>query len=201
MVIYETISGHPPFHQHGDLTVFVKVLAGEQPLRGKGFTENLWKMLEQCWVSQPNDRPSIEAILCCLEPGTKPHGSKIPPQQHNLQGTSGDAQNPGIGYILQHSPGGSVGLRIYDPNMAGTSRPIEPIEPATSNTDNGGITNVPTNTGPRSIHDENANSTPLTGPGIPYIDGHHVPGFQGGVLSAMLLNDCRLFGNVIGCVY
>ena len=69
MVIYETISGRFPFHQHGDLTVFTKVLEGERPLRGPGFTANLWKLLEMCWMSQPNNRPSIEYVLQCLEKG------------------------------------------------------------------------------------------------------------------------------------
>ena len=69
MVIYETISGHLPFHQHGDLTVFVKVLAGERPLRGAGFTGSMWRMLGLCWSSQPHSRPSIEDILQYLEGG------------------------------------------------------------------------------------------------------------------------------------
>ena len=67
MVIYETISGNMPFHQHTDLTVFAKVLAGERPPREAGFMESLWKMLELCWAPQPNNRPSIEGILQCLE--------------------------------------------------------------------------------------------------------------------------------------
>jgi serine/threonine protein kinase len=67
MVIYETISGNMPFHQHTDLTVFAKVLAGERPPREARFTESLWKMLELCWAPQPNNRPSIEDILQCLE--------------------------------------------------------------------------------------------------------------------------------------
>jgi len=67
MVIYETISGRLPFHQHTDLTVFVKVLAGEHPLRAVGFTESLWKMLGLCWTPQPKSRPSIEGVLQCLE--------------------------------------------------------------------------------------------------------------------------------------
>ena len=67
MVIYETISGHLPFHQHTDLTVFVKVLAGERPIRGAGFAESLWEMLTRCWTSQPNDRPSIQDVLQCLD--------------------------------------------------------------------------------------------------------------------------------------
>ena len=41
MVIYEIISGHFPFHQLGDLTVIVKVLAGERPPRGVRFTDSL----------------------------------------------------------------------------------------------------------------------------------------------------------------
>jgi len=67
MVIYETISGHLPFHHHADLTVFVKVLAGERPPRGAVFTESLWKMLELCWTPEPNNRPSIEDVLQCLQ--------------------------------------------------------------------------------------------------------------------------------------
>ena len=41
MVIYETLSGRLPFYQHVDLTVFVKVLAGERPPRGVEFTSSL----------------------------------------------------------------------------------------------------------------------------------------------------------------
>jgi len=67
MVIYETISGNLPFHQYGDLTVFTKVLSGERPNRGVGFTDSLWKMLKSCWTPRPNKRPSIEGVLQCLE--------------------------------------------------------------------------------------------------------------------------------------
>lgn len=67
MVIYQTISGNLPFHQHGNFTVSLKVLQGERPPRGAEFTENLWKTLEMCWTSQPNNRPSIEGVLQCLE--------------------------------------------------------------------------------------------------------------------------------------
>ena len=69
MVIYETISGNLPFHQHVDIVVFVKVLEGERPPRGVEFTESLWNMLELCWTSQPDSRPSIKGVLQCLEDG------------------------------------------------------------------------------------------------------------------------------------
>jgi len=67
MVIYETISGNLPFHKHTDLAVAMKVLEGERPPRGSRFAEGLWKMLERCWASQPNDRPDIEGVRWCLE--------------------------------------------------------------------------------------------------------------------------------------
>jgi serine/threonine protein kinase len=72
MVVYETISGNMPFHKHTDLTVSVKVLAGERPPRGVRFAESLWKMLERCWASQPNNRPSIKDVLRCLEVVSNP---------------------------------------------------------------------------------------------------------------------------------
>ena len=68
MVIYETISGNIPFHKDTDLTVFMKVVVkGEHPPRAVIFTKSLWGMLEQCWASKPNDRPSIEDVLRRLE--------------------------------------------------------------------------------------------------------------------------------------
>ena len=87
MVIYETISGHVPFHQYVDLTVFVKVLAGERPPRGAGFTESLWKMLELCWDPQPKNRPSVEHVLLSLEEDL---GSSEPPSQWVDKGAEGD---------------------------------------------------------------------------------------------------------------
>ena len=67
MVIYETISGHSPFHKCVDATVLMKVLTGEHPSRGVGFTERLWKMLELCWTPQPKNRPRVADVLLCLE--------------------------------------------------------------------------------------------------------------------------------------
>jgi serine/threonine protein kinase len=69
MVVYETVSGKLPFHKDTAFTASLKVIRGERPRRGGGenFTEGLWKMLELCWAPDPNDRPSIEGVLCCLE--------------------------------------------------------------------------------------------------------------------------------------
>ncbi|KAF9789484.1 kinase-like domain-containing protein [Thelephora terrestris] len=72
MVIYETISGHLPFHQHADLTVFVKVLEGEHPPREAEFTDRLWETLELCWIPEPNLRLDIEDVLRYLEKASQP---------------------------------------------------------------------------------------------------------------------------------
>jgi serine/threonine protein kinase len=67
MVIYEIISGNVPFHKIRDTAVFLKIVEGERPHREAGFAESLWKKMEQCWVSEPIKRPSVEDVLLCLE--------------------------------------------------------------------------------------------------------------------------------------
>ena len=67
MVIYETISGHFPFHKDANLTFYAKVLEGERPSRETCFTDTIWRILEACWKPQPGDRPSIEDVLRRLE--------------------------------------------------------------------------------------------------------------------------------------
>ena len=77
MVIYEVLSGRSPFPSCGAGTVILKVLDGERPTRPQGaegarFTDDIWKMLEHCWMPRPQDRPNVEAVLECLEGGSWP---------------------------------------------------------------------------------------------------------------------------------
>ena len=67
MVIYEVISGQLPFHEHPNRIVNMIVMKGERPAQGAEFPDTLWGMLELCWMPQPSDRPSIEAVFQCLE--------------------------------------------------------------------------------------------------------------------------------------
>ena len=67
MVIYETISGNIPFHEHTDLAVFVRVMGGKHPTGGVRFPKSLWEMMELCWAFHPKERPSVEEVLRCLE--------------------------------------------------------------------------------------------------------------------------------------
>jgi len=97
MVIYETISGNPPFHEHRDITVSVKVLKGEHPPRGAGFTESLWKLLEMCWAFQPNNRPSIEDVLHYLNTGSVPLETPDPGANEGTEKGGGDLEESAKG--------------------------------------------------------------------------------------------------------
>jgi serine/threonine protein kinase len=65
MVILEVLSEEPPFARDKDFIVMRKVIEGERPERpeGAGFTDGLWRMLEQCWLPSPKNRPTVEAVL------------------------------------------------------------------------------------------------------------------------------------------
>ena len=72
MVIFEVLTGQPPFASIRDHIVSRKVTDGERPGRPEGargiwFTEGLWKMLGLCWMADAQKRPSIEAVGECLE--------------------------------------------------------------------------------------------------------------------------------------
>lgn len=67
MVVYETVSGKLPFHKDTDFGVTLKVVKGERPRREAKFTDRLWGMVEWCWAAHPDDRPSVEDVLQCLE--------------------------------------------------------------------------------------------------------------------------------------
>jgi len=67
MVIYKTISGNFPFHKDTDVSVYMKVMQGQRPSQGARFTRSLWEMLERCWASAPNNRPSVEDVHWCVE--------------------------------------------------------------------------------------------------------------------------------------
>ena len=81
MVIYEVLSGQVPFASFNCHVVTQKVIGGEQPERPEGvagvwFTDDIWRMLNRCWAAQPEDRPSITAVLECLD--------QFPRESHSL---------------------------------------------------------------------------------------------------------------------
>jgi len=72
MVILEVLSGRVPFAQFKDFIVMRKVIKGELPEIPEGpegvwFTDDLWQMLNRCWMTKPGSRPTIGAVLEFLE--------------------------------------------------------------------------------------------------------------------------------------
>jgi serine/threonine protein kinase len=72
MVIYEVLSGQAPFAPFSQYVVMRKVMDGEHPEKPEGvegawFTDELWRMLNRCWATRPESRPSVAVVLECLE--------------------------------------------------------------------------------------------------------------------------------------
>lgn len=77
MVIFEVLSEQVPFAPREGTAIISNIVDGERPGRPQGregerFPDDLWRMLEACWKPQPDDRPSLDIVLTCLQDGGKP---------------------------------------------------------------------------------------------------------------------------------
>ena len=84
MVIYEVLTGQPPFAQFKAEAVTQKVTRGDRPerpggARGEWFTNGLWEILHRCWEAEAQNRPSIEAVRERLGLASK-DWKPLPPQ-------------------------------------------------------------------------------------------------------------------------
>ena len=96
MVILEVLSGKPPFPGDGGFIVMRKVIEGERPGRPEGkevwFSDNLWEILERCWLPQPGRRPTIEAVLECIQRGSTAW-QPLPPDSDDFFQSDSDYQS------------------------------------------------------------------------------------------------------------
>ena len=94
MVILEVLSGRIPFHGDRDSAAIRKVVEGERPKRPEEawFTDEVWGVLEHCWISQPQDRPGLEVVLQCL--------GKVSPSWATLFHPTPSTVNPSKGELL-----------------------------------------------------------------------------------------------------
>ena len=72
MVVYEVLSLRQPFHQYRNLVITGRIIQGDRPERPDGvdgawFTNDVWELLKRCWIPEPQNRPSVEDVLRCLE--------------------------------------------------------------------------------------------------------------------------------------
>ena len=73
MATYEVLSGHVPFYPYPDPSAVMRILTGKRPERPQGtlFTDDIWRVLEDCWKPDPGHRPTIEHIFLRLEEASR----------------------------------------------------------------------------------------------------------------------------------
>ena len=98
MVIFEVLSGHPPFKKSVPAVVTWKIRRGERPKReGTLFSDDLWRVLELCWAHKPESRPSVEVILECLERCSETW--KPPPPRQSSDNDVSDSNDGGDNHV------------------------------------------------------------------------------------------------------
>ena len=137
MVIYEVLSGHIPFHQHGNFIVPLRVSQGIRPERPGGpegvlFKDDVWVVLERCWASQPNDRPSIEEVLKCLGEASRIWTPPSPRVIASASTTDSPVWNTFDMRTEQSTGWGG----ISSPSQATPSQPLEKLPPRGDTDDN-----------------------------------------------------------------
>jgi len=103
MVILEVLSGETPFPRDNGLVVMRKIIEGGRPERSQGaggvwFTDDLWEKLEQCWSPQPKDRPTVRAMLECVERSSAAWQPLPPGSDDEIQSDSDDESNSTVSY-------------------------------------------------------------------------------------------------------
>eukprot|EP01126_Amoeba_proteus_P057417 TRINITY_DN7306_c0_g2_i4.p1 TRINITY_DN7306_c0_g2~~TRINITY_DN7306_c0_g2_i4.p1 ORF type:complete len:110 (-),score=16.63 TRINITY_DN7306_c0_g2_i4:125-454(-) len=69
MMIYEFITGNPPFHEIIDDNIFKKELCDKKtrPKLPKSLQPLLYNLIIQSWKNKPTKRPTMETIAAILE--------------------------------------------------------------------------------------------------------------------------------------
>ncbi|KAG6832085.1 hypothetical protein H0H87_002913 [Tephrocybe sp. NHM501043] len=69
-VCYEVFTGNIPFvHIARDASVMLQVTKGARPIRKigegseNGLTDDIWSLMQDCWATEPVDRPTIEMVI------------------------------------------------------------------------------------------------------------------------------------------
>ena len=76
MVTPEVLCGHHPYVMvQSDILVVNAIIEGVRPAQPEeaarlGFTEGLWRAVEQCWLGDRSARPDVEDILPFLNDAT-----------------------------------------------------------------------------------------------------------------------------------
>jgi len=68
----QVLCGHHPYLEiPSDILVVHAITEGVRPIKPEGakqlgFNDELWRIVELCWLGDRNARPGVEDILACL---------------------------------------------------------------------------------------------------------------------------------------
>ena len=67
MVIYEVLTGRPPFQRTRHPEVVLIVMEGKRPRKPEkaadiGFGGGTWELVQQCWDEERGERPTVEQV-------------------------------------------------------------------------------------------------------------------------------------------
>jgi len=68
----QVLCGHQPFFEiQSDVLVMNAIVGGDRPKKPEramhlGFSDELWRVVERCWLEDRGARPDVEEILRCL---------------------------------------------------------------------------------------------------------------------------------------
>jgi hypothetical protein len=73
MMIVQMITGHPPFHELNVMQAMMKIAQGHRPSRpsdsgilSQAMSDDLWTLMDACWMMNPELRPTMSNILISL---------------------------------------------------------------------------------------------------------------------------------------
>jgi serine/threonine protein kinase len=68
MTILQVWTGKPPFsHRRNDTVVILDIIRGNRPFRPGGISDDLWGLLQSCWIREPEKRPTACVVERWLE--------------------------------------------------------------------------------------------------------------------------------------
>ena len=137
MVIYEVLTGFPPFHEERwvEYETAHYVITGARPTKPTnieliGSVDGTWELVQECWSGESAKRPTIDQVLAHLTrvaAYSKVVGpTRDKPRENAVNSTGSDSS--GKLFILSscgcpHPPQGHISLFLSRPNSTDTTPP------------------------------------------------------------------------------
>jgi len=120
---WQVLTGTPPFGKLPMPEVVSKVLEGERPTKPAnalelGLSDEVWKLLEDCWQTQRELRPSVKDVLDRVKGAASVCGTLPPVESVPERYEDPESDFSKFGRSLSHSPS--------DVEFIGLCRPIIP---------------------------------------------------------------------------